>query len=162
MIREFLPTESPVLRKIAEEVTDFSENLKELTDDMFETLRAGRGVGLAAPQIGISLRIIVFELDGGDSASGEPPIPPTILINPVISGMNGDLVDGVEGCFSVPGYIGTVPRYSEITYLAQDLEGRVLKGSAAGLRARIIQHEIDHLNGVLYVDRASEVKPYER
>ncbi|WP_080429281.1 peptide deformylase [Burkholderia ubonensis] len=157
MIRTLQSTESPILRECANSVTDFSDvHLRPLIDDMFETMRAGKGVGLAAPQIGISLRIIVFEFSGNDFAHGEPSIPATVLINPVIIDGSGSL-DGMEGCFSVPGYIGVVSRCSEISYIAQDIDGNKVKGVAKGLSARIIQHEVDHLNGILYSDKAKKM-----
>ncbi len=132
-----------------------------LVDDMFETMREGGGVGLAAPQIGIALRIIVLEFAGGDDAPGELPVPPTALINPIITREVGWGI-GREGCFSVPGYIGMVGRYTEIDYVAQDIYGHKFSRTVMGLHARIIQHEIDHLNGILYTDLAVEVTPYER
>jgi len=162
MIREFLPTESPILRQVAREVTEFpTEYLRELIDDMFETMRAGRGVGLAAPQIGVALRIVVIEFNESERAPGEPSIPPTVLINPRIIAGNGS-VDGTEGCFSIPNKIGTVARYSEISYIYQDTSGKKIERAATGLHARIVQHEVDHLDGVLYVDKAIEVKSHVR
>jgi peptide deformylase len=162
MIREFLPTDSPILRRVAQQVIDFSTDaLSELVLDMFETMRAGRGVGLAAPQIGVSKRIIVFEFHQSERAPGEPAIPATVLINPVITAASGS-ADGKEGCFSVPGYMGIVTRREQIAYVAQDLRGSKIEGTASAFHARIIQHEIDHLDGVLYTDRASEVFEYHR
>ncbi len=162
MKRTFLPSTAPMLREVAAPVVNFSsDKIRILVDDMFETMREGRGVGLAAPQIGIALRIIVFEFAGGDKASGELPVPPTVLINPIITREVGWEI-GREGCFSVPGYVGMVGRHTEIDYVAQDIDGKELTGTATGFHARIIQHEIDHLNGILYTDLATEVTPYER
>jgi len=162
MIREFLPTDSPLLRLRASSVEIFStQALNVLVADMFETMRAGRGVGLAAPQIGVSQRIIVFEFSENDRLPGEPSIPPTALINPIITSAKG-AADGKEGCFSVPEMIGVITRYEEISYIAQDIEGRRVEGAARGFHARIIQHEVDHLDGILYIDKAKEVEPYKR
>jgi peptide deformylase len=162
MIREFLSAESPVLRQVAKEVTDFSgTSLRELAHDMLDTMRAGQGVGLAAPQIGVSLRVIVLEFQESDRAPGEPSIPATVLINPVILSGSGS-VDGREGCFSIPGFMGIVTRHDEISYLAQDMNGRRTKHTAKGFHARIIQHEVDHLDGILYTDIAKKVIPWHR
>jgi len=162
MKRSFLPPTAPLLREIAAQVDTFStDELQVLVDDMFETMRKGGGVGLAAPQIGVGLRVIVFEFLGDEErAPGVLPVPPTVLINPVITQYDGQ-EEGREGCFSVPGYIGVVVRHTSITYVAQDIDGRTLEGRAAGFHARLIQHEIDHLNGVLYTDIAKDISPYE-
>ncbi|MBH3424546.1 MULTISPECIES: peptide deformylase [Pseudomonas] len=163
MIRTFLPPDAPLLREVATQVDRFStDELRTLVSDMFETMRDGRGVGLAAPQIGVSARIIVFEFSGDEErAPGEPLIPPSVLINPVILSGEG-WAEGREGCFSIPGKIGIVPRYTTIEYTAQDIDGLKVQGKAEGFHARIIQHEVDHLNGILYIDIASEVSPYQR
>jgi peptide deformylase len=162
MERTFLPFESPMLRQVAAPVTAFgTDELRALVADMFDTMRSGRGVGLAAPQIGISQRIVVLEFPGGERAPGEAPVPPTALINPVITSGDG-AVEDIEGCFSVPGKRGYVTRHSRISYLAYDVDGNEIGGEARGFHARIIQHEIDHLNGVLYVDIANRTEPWDR
>jgi peptide deformylase len=162
MQREFLLPTSPLLREVASPITTFgTAGLQTLIDDMFDTMRSGRGLGLAAPQIGVSKRIIVFEFAGGDRAPGAPPIPATVLINPVITYSQGSTQDW-EGCFSVPGYRGQVRRYTLIRYVAQDFHGQRLERVAEGFHARIVQHEIDHLNGILYTDVADSTELYER
>jgi peptide deformylase len=162
MKRDFLPSDAPLLRIVASAVEIFgTSELQTLIDDMFETMRAGQGVGLAAPQIGSSRRVIVFEYPGGDRAPGESSIAPTVLINPVITHTEGTAEDW-EGCFSVPGRRGRVNRCTLIHYHAQGFYGEQLKGVAEGFRARIIQHEIDHLNGVLYTDIAISTESYDR
>ncbi|VVE23890.1 peptide deformylase [Pandoraea horticolens] len=162
MKREFLLPGAPLLRQIAIPVDVFqTPELRDLIDDMFETMRDGRGVGLAAPQIGVSKRVIVFEFAGGDRAPGQPPVPATVLINPTITSSEGSVEDW-EGCFSVPGYRGWVTRAERIHYLAQGFCGERIEGIAEGFHARIIQHEIDHLNGVLYTDIANRVEPFAR
>jgi peptide deformylase len=162
MQREFLLPTSPLLREVASPITTFgTAGLQTLIDDMFDTMRSGRGLRLAAPQIGVSKRIIVFEFAGGDRAPGAPPIPATVLINPVITYSQGSTQDW-EGCFSVPGYRGQVMRYTVIHYVARDFHGHRLEGVAEGFHARIVQHEIDHLNGILYTDVADSIELYER
>jgi peptide deformylase len=162
MIRKFLPPDAGVLRIVASTANTFgTSELQSLIDDMFETMRAARGVGLAAPQIGMSRRVIVFEYPGGDRAPGEPPIPPTVLINPIVTHTEGTAEDW-EGCFSVPGRCGRVSRPTLIRYEAQGPCGEKINGVAKDFRARIIQHEIDHLNGILYTDIAANTEPYER
>jgi peptide deformylase len=162
MERTFLPFESPMLRQIATPVTAFgTDELRTLVADMFETMRAGRGVGLAAPQIGIGERIVVLEFKGGERAPDEPPVPATVLINPVITSGDG-AVEDVEGCFSVPGKRGYVTRHTRISYVAYDIDGNEIGGEASGFHARIIQHEVDHLNGILYVDVANRTEPFDR
>jgi peptide deformylase len=157
-----LATGHPLLREIASPVTTFgTAELQTLIDDMFETMRSSQGIGLAAPQIGVSERIIVFEFAGGSRAPGAPPVPATVLINPVITHSEGSACDW-ERCFSVPGYRGQVMRYTFIHYVARDFHGHRLEGVAEGFHARIVQHEIDHLNGILYTDFADSIELYER
>jgi peptide deformylase len=151
-----------MLRNVAIPVVDFrTSELPGLIDDMFETMRSGKGVGLAAPQIGVSQRIIVFEFGGGDRSPGTAAIPPTVLVNPIITASEG-VAEDWEGCFSVPGYRGQVPRFTRIRFVAQDATGVRIEGEAEHFHARILQHEIDHLNGVLYTDTAHSMEMYER
>ncbi|WP_024302322.1 peptide deformylase [Pseudogulbenkiania sp. MAI-1] len=154
MKRDFLPQDHPMLRQHAAPVTAFdTPELHDLVQDMFDTQFAGNGVGLAAPQIGVPLRVIVFAYAGGERAPGAPEIPPTVLINPEITPESGQLEEDWEGCFSVPGRREQVPRWHAIRYRAQDLQGSPVEGRAEGFHARIIQHEVDHLNGTLFIDR---------
>jgi peptide deformylase len=162
MKREFLPPEAPMLREIASEVEVFgTPELDELIEDMFDSMRNGGGVGLAAPQIGVSRRVIVMEFRGGERAPDTPPIPPTVLINPIIIYREGTGADW-EGCLSLPGLRGLVSRATGIEYVARGRNGEQLEGWAEGFHARIIQHEIDHLDGILYTDITNRVVPYER
>lgn len=162
MILEFLLPDAPLLREIAKPVKEFGTvELQILIENMFETMREGRGVGLAAPQVGIPLRVIVFEFSGSERAPDANPIPPTVLINPRISYAEGEVEDW-EGCFSVPGQRGWISRPNLIHYQAQGLYGEHLEGEAEGFHARIIQHEIDHLNGILYPDIANRIELFER
>lgn len=144
-----------VLRQQAQTVETFDQDLKLLVDDMIETMRVAPGVGLAAPQIGISKRIIVIEF--GDEYDETVPDQLYVLINPEIAKKSNASLTGIEGCLSVPGLVGEVERSSVVTVVGQDLEGKKVKFRAQGWLARIFQHEIDHINGVLYTDRAENI-----
>lgn len=152
----------PFLRLKAKEVKKFDKDLQNLIDDMFETMRAEPGVGLAAPQIGQSLKLVVIEYaeEPEDEDAPKPKPKRYVLVNPEIVERSEEMVDGMEGCLSVPGLVGMVNRHESVTVKALTRHGKPQKVKADGWMARIIQHEMDHLDGVLYVDRASEV--YER
>jgi len=148
----FMRTEGdPVLRQKAIVVKRFDDVLGRLLDDMAESLYHYAGVGLAAPQIGISKRIIV--IDTGESGLLE-------LVNPEIVAASGEEVD-VEGCLSIPNTYGEVPRATNVTVTAQDRSGNEFELEAEGLLARVLQHEIDHLDGILFIDRATRILPPE-
>lgn len=145
---------SDVLRKVAKPVTKVNASVRKLLDDMAETMYDAPGVGLAAPQVGVSKRIIV--IDPGDEETGLLQ-----LINPEIVFKEG-WVQGTEGCLSIPGYVGDVYRYEKIKVVALDRNGHKVYFDAEGWLARIFQHEIDHLDGVMYTDKCTnlrEVKP---
>ncbi len=152
----------PFLRLKAKEVKKFDKELQNLINDMFETMRAEPGVGLAAPQIGQSLKLVVIEYAEEPEEEDAPMPKPKryVLVNPEIVERSEEMVEGMEGCLSVPGLVGMVNRHEAITVKALTRHGKPQKVKADGWMARIIQHEMDHLDGVLYVDRASEV--YER
>ena len=154
-IRELTTFPEEVLRQKAQPVEVFNEDLEKLIDDMVETMREAPGVGLAAPQIGISKRIIVVEF--GDEEDDTLPKQLYVMINPEIVKQSRDAVPGIEGCLSVPGFIGNVNRSSVVTVRGQDIHGKPIKVRAQGWLARIFQHEIDHINGVLYTDRAEDI-----
>ena len=149
----------PFLRLKAKEVKKFDKDLQNLIDDMFETMRAEPGVGLAAPQIGQSLKLVVIEYAEEPEEEDAPMPKPKryVLVNPEIVERSEEMVEGMEGCLSVPGLVGMVNRHEAITVKALTRHGKPQKVKADGWMARIIQHEMDHLDGVLYVDRASEV-----
>jgi peptide deformylase len=150
----------PVLRRKAHKVTDFDRDLDQLVTDMIETLRAAPGVGLAAPQVGVSQRVIVIEY--GDEEDEEAPKKLFVLANPEIVSASEQVVKGVEACLSVPGLVGEVERYYGVTVKGMNRKGKPVKVKAQGWLARIFQHEMDHLDGILYTDRATEVwKPKE-
>jgi peptide deformylase len=142
-IRKILTLEKPVLRAKAKRVSRFDAHLQRLVDDMWETLREAPGVGLAAPQIGESIRVLVAEYEDQQVA----------FVNPEIVKRSEELVLGTEGCLSIPGYIGDdVPRSAAITVKGRDPKGKEIRVKAEGWYARILQHEIDHLDGILYID----------
>ncbi|HCU57499.1 MAG TPA: peptide deformylase [Anaerolineaceae bacterium] len=154
-IREIKTFPSEVLRKKAEPISKFDKDLHKLVDDMVETMRVAPGVGLAAPQVGISERVAVVEF--GHEDDEDIPRQLYVLVNPEIVKMSDETVRGIEGCLSVPGLVGSVDRAKVVTVRAQDQHGKKLKIRAVGWLARIFQHEIDHLDGVLYTDRAVEI-----
>ena len=145
----------PSLRLKAKQVTKFDTELQTLVDNMFETLRAAPGVGLAAPQIGESLRLVVVEYTEDEDENAKPK--KYVLVNPEIIKRSEEMVTDVEGCLSLPGLTGRVERHQAVTVKAKNRFGKPLKIEAEGWLARIFQHEIDHLDGVLYIDRAEEV-----
>jgi peptide deformylase len=145
----------PSLRLKAKQVTKFDTELQTLVDNMFETLRAAPGVGLAAPQIGESLRLVVVEYTEDEDENAKPK--KYVLVNPEIIKRSEEMVTDVEGCLSLPGLAGRVERHQAVTIKAKNRFGKPLKIEAEGWLARIFQHEIDHLDGVLYIDRAEEV-----
>jgi peptide deformylase len=154
-IRTITTFPEEVLRQEAESVEVFDEDLAKLIDDMVDTMREAPGVGLAAPQIGISKRIIVVEF--GDEEDETVPNQLYVIINPEIIKESNDKVSGIEGCLSVPGVVGNVDRSRAVTVRGQNIHGKPVKIRAQGWLARIFQHEIDHINGVLYTDRAEEI-----
>lgn len=159
-LREIVTIPEPVLRKKARKVTDFGPELQSLIDDMVETMRAAPGVGLAAPQVALPLRVIVIEF--GDEDNEEAPPKLYAMVNPEIVRASDDIVVGTEGCLSIPGFVGDVERQDQITVKGQNRQGQPMRVKADGWLARIFQHEIDHLNGVLFTDRALRVwKPAE-
>jgi peptide deformylase len=154
-LREIKTFPAEVLRNKAHPVKHFDENIQTLADDMVETLRAAPGVGLAAPQIGVSERLIIVEF--GDERDDTIPKQLFVLANPEIVEESEEAEFGVEGCLSVPGLVGEVERAKIITVQAQNQFGKKTRIRASGWLARIFQHEIDHLNGVLFIDRAEKI-----
>jgi peptide deformylase len=150
----------PVLRRKAHKVTDFDKDFSQLVDDMIDTMREAPGVGLAAPQVGVSKRLVVIEY--GDEENEEAPKKLFVLVNPEIISQSEETVKGIEACLSVPGLVGEVDRFEAIAIKGQNRHGKPVKVKAQGWLARIFQHEIDHLDGIIYTDRAIEVwKPKE-
>ncbi|MBE9525215.1 MAG: peptide deformylase [Chloroflexi bacterium] len=154
-IREIITDPHPTLRHRAKKVTHFDDELHTLLDDMTETMRDAPGVGLAAPQVNISKRVIVVEF--GDDEDPEAPLMLYTLVNPQVTTFSDDLVIGIEGCLSIPDLVGEVQRPNAATIKGFDRYGEPLQFEAEGWLARIFQHEIDHLNGVLFTDHALRV-----
>lgn len=150
----------PVLRTPAEEVPReeiASEEVRRLVDDLVETMRAAGSVGLSAPQVAVPRQVFVYEVRPGSEVPGGP-VPLRVVVNPMIQAQPGRLVHDWEGCTSVPGLRGLVPRVPEVRVRGFDLDGEALDFEADGLEARIVQHEVDHLNGVLFLDRMRDLK----
>lgn len=161
MILDIVQIGDPVLRRKAHKITQIDRDIRLLADDMVDTLHDSGGVGLAAPQIGESIRMIVVEYPEDDSVE-DSPMKTYKVINPEIIWRSEEKVEGNEGCLSIPGYVGTVERNESIKVKGLSVFGRPLKISASGWLARIFQHEIDHLEGICYIDRATEIfKPSE-
>jgi peptide deformylase len=157
-IREIVTHPAPVLRKKARKITDFGPELQSLIDDMVETMRDAPGVGLAAPQVGVPLQLIVIEYsEKAEEQENEDPPKLYTIVNPEIIRFSGEMEFGTEGCLSIPGFVGDVERPLAITLKGQNRRGQPLRLKAQGWLARIFQHEVDHLNGVLFTDRAEKV-----
>jgi peptide deformylase len=154
-IREIVTVPAPVLRRKAKKVVEFDAGLQTLIDDMVETMRDAPGVGLAATQVGIQLRVIVVEY--ADDEEEESPPHLYTMVNPEITRVSEELEIGTEGCLSVPGFAGNVERPIEITVRGQNRRGQPMRVKAKDWLARIFMHEIDHLDGVLFTDRAERV-----
>jgi peptide deformylase len=163
-LRKIVTLPEAVLRRKAHTVTKFDKNLQTLVDDMVETMRDAPGVGLAAPQIGLSERIIVIEYFEREEDEEKEDAPKKVwaVLNPEIVKASEEKLMGVEGCLSIPGVVGEVERHAQIQVKGFNRHGKPMKIKANGWLARIFQHEIDHLNGVLFTDRATRVwKPQE-
>ena len=154
-LREIVTLPDPVLRRKARKVTDFGPGLQQLIDDMVDSMRAEPGVGLAAPQVGVQERVVVVEFGDDEDEN----IPPKLyaVVNPEFTRLSKDMVVGTEGCLSIPGYLGDVERHAAVVVKGQNRRGQPVTIKAQGWLARIFQHEMDHLDGVLFVDRASQV-----
>ena len=150
-VREILRMGDPRLLRVAEKVDKFdTPGLHALVDDMFETMHAANGAGLAAPQIGVNLQLVIFGFSTNGRYPDAPPVPETVLINPVLTPLSSEMEEGFEGCLSVPGLRGSVPRYTKLHYEGVDQYGNVISRDAEGFHARVVQHEVDHLLGILY------------
>ena len=152
---EIVTVPEPVLRRKARKVTDFGPQLQTLVDDMVDTMRQAPGVGLAAPQVNVSLRLIVVEF--GDEEDEDAPQKLYVLANPEIARSSQETIVGAEGCLSIPGFAGDVDRLQSITVKGLNRRGMPVRVKAQGWLARIFQHEIDHLDGILFTDRTEHV-----
>ncbi len=154
--RQIVTLPDPILRRKARPVTRFDEELQILIEDMIDTMRAAPGVGLAAPQVGVSERVIVVEYVENEEEENAPK-KLFVMINPEIKAASEETEEGIEGCLSVPGWQGEVVRALAVTVKGQSRRGQPMKVKAKGWLARIFQHEIDHINGIVFTDRATEV-----
>jgi peptide deformylase len=150
-VHAILKMGDPRLLRIARPVAQFATaELRTLVADMFETMHAVHGAGLAAPQIGVDLQLVIFGFSQNDRYPDAPPVPETVLLNPTIEAIGSEEEDAWEGCLSVPGMRGIVPRWARIRYRGFDVDGRPIEREADGFHARVVQHECDHLLGKLY------------
>lgn len=157
MIREVLKMGDPRLLRVAEAVPAFdTPELHALIADMFDTMHALDGAGLAAPQIGINLRVVIFGFASSPRYPDAAAVPETVLINPVLTFLDEELEEGWEGCLSVPGLRGVVPRYKRLHYRGADQYGNIIDRSVDDFHARVVQHECDHLDGILYPMRVRD------
>jgi peptide deformylase len=149
----------PILFKQAEPVTQFdTPELHALLQDMEDTMREKNGAGIAAPQIGVSLQVVIFGVGANPRYPDAEEVPYTVLINPVLEPVGEEMENGWEGCLSVPGMRGVVPRYKELRYRGFDQYGAPIDRTVSGFHARVVQHETDHLLGVLYPMRISDLR----
>ena len=161
-VREIVKMGDPRLLRVAQPVREFdTEELHALIDDMQDTMRAANGAGLAAPQIGVDLQVVIFGTDTPNPRYPDaPPVPRTVLLNPVITPLSDEQEEDWEGCLSVPGLRGKVPRWRRIRYSGYDERGRRIEREAEGFHARVVQHECDHLVGKLYPMRIRDFSQF--
>ena len=160
-VREILKMGDPRLLLQAEPVTAFgTAELDALIADMFETMHAADGAGLAAPQIGVNLQLVIFGFRQSPRYPDAPPVPETVLLNPVLTPLSEETEAGWEGCLSVPGLRGMVPRYTRLHYSGVDQFGQPISREVEGFHARVVQHECDHLIGVLYPMRVKDFSQF--
>jgi peptide deformylase len=157
-VREVLRMGHPVLHEKAKPVETFgTPELRALLEDMKETMAAKNGAGLAAPQIGVGQRVVIFGVDHNPRYPDAEPVPFTVLVNPKLVILTREVEEDWEGCLSVPGMRGVVPRYTKLRYSGFDIEGNPIERVADGFHARVVQHECDHLDGILYPQRMTDM-----
>lgn len=161
MIRTVLRMGDPRLLEVSKPVEAFdTPELHALLQDMDDTMRALSGAGIAAPQIGVLLRMVIFEVKENPRYPDAEQVPYTVLINPVITPVSEVMEEGWEGCLSVPGMRGVVPRYTQLLYQGHDFQGQPIDRTVSGFHARVVQHECDHLNGILYPMRIKDLRMF--
>jgi peptide deformylase len=161
MIRDVLKMGDPRLWRVSEPVERVgTHELEALLEDMRDTMKAHNGAGLAAPQIGVPLRVVIFGVDFNPRYPDADPVPYTEIINPVLTPVGDEIEEGWEGCLSVPGLRGVVPRYASMRYQGLDPSGGLIDREVAGFHARVVQHECDHLDGVLYPMRMPDMRRF--
>jgi peptide deformylase len=159
-IRSVLKMGAPLLKQVALPVTRFDGDLEALIADMDDTMRALSGAGIAAPQIGESLRVVIFELRENPRYPHVAPVPYTVLVNPVLTPLGAEEDQGWEGCLSVPGLRGLVPRFHRLRYQGFDQHGVAIDRTVEGFHARVVQHEVDHLDGILFPQRVRDLRNF--
>jgi peptide deformylase len=159
-VRRVLKMGEPLLRQVAAPVTRFDEELVSLVADMDDTMRALSGAGIAAPQIGVGLRVVIFELKDNPRYPQLSPVPYTVLVNPQLTVLDEQQEEGWEGCLSVPGLRGLVPRHRRLRYQGFDASGAPLDRTVEGFHARVVQHEVDHLDGILFPQRVRDLRNF--
>ena len=158
-VRRVLKMGDPLLYRRAEPVREFNTPaLDALIADMFETMAALNGAGLAAPQIGVSQRVVIFGVQSNPRYPDVEPVPTTVLINPLLTPIGNEMEDGWEGCLSVPGLRGLVSRYKQLRYTGFDQHGQPIDRTVSDFHARVAQHECDHLDGILYPMRLRDIR----
>jgi peptide deformylase len=160
-VREILKMGDPRLLRVAEPVREFgTRELDALIADMFDTMHHANGAGLAAPQIGVNLQLVIFGFKQNQRYPEAPAVPETVLINPVLTPLSSVTEDGFEGCLSVPGLRGSVPRYTHLRYEGFDQHGNKISRDVDDFHARVVQHEVDHLLGILYPMRIKDFSKF--
>jgi peptide deformylase len=159
-VRQVLKMGEPLLQRVAAPVTRFDAELQELVADMDDTMRALHGAGIAAPQIGVSARVLIFELKDNPRYPHITPVPYTVLVNPLVTPLTAEQDEGWEGCLSVPGMRGLVARFRRLRYRGFDQYGAPLDRTVEGFHARVVQHEVDHLDGILFPQRVRDMRDF--
>ncbi|MBP9130856.1 MAG: peptide deformylase [Steroidobacteraceae bacterium] len=160
-VRTVLRMGHPLLLQVAAPVERFgTAELRQLVADMDDTMRALNGAGIAAPQIGVSLRAVIFEVTRNPRYPQAEPVPYTVLLNPVLDPLGNERDEAWEGCLSVPGLRGIVARHTKLRYRGFDLDGRPIDRTVTGFHARVVQHEADHLDGILYPMRVADLRSF--
>ncbi|MGP8032657.1 MAG: peptide deformylase [Steroidobacteraceae bacterium] len=150
----------PLLGAVAAPVTRYDAELASLIADMDDTMRSLSGAGIAAPQIGVSQRVVIFELKENPRYPNVGPVPYTVLVNPTLTTLDSEQEEGWEGCLSVPGMRGLVPRYRRLRYQGFDAAGTPIDRTVEGFHARVVQHEVDHLDGILFPQRVRDLRDF--
>ena len=160
-VRQILRMGDPRLLQQARPVQQFgTPELDELIRDMFDTMRVASGAGLAAPQIGVDLQLVIFGFKENQRYPDAMPVPETVLINPVLKPLSDEIEEAWEGCLSVPGLRGLVPRWAKLNYRGFDQYGNPIDRDVEGFHARVVQHETDHLHGILYPTRIRDLSRF--
>ncbi|HEV3287231.1 MAG TPA: peptide deformylase [Steroidobacteraceae bacterium] len=159
-VRQVLKMGEPLLRRVAAPVTRFDAQLAALVADLDDTMRELNGAGIAAPQIGVSARVVIFELKDNPRYPHLAPVPYTVLVNPLVTPLGAEEDEGWEGCLSVPGLRGLVPRFRRLRYQGFDVQGAPIDRTVEGFHARVVQHEVDHLDGILFPQRVRDLRNF--